>query len=178
MIENDFNIGKEAQLKEIKYHIPSEKQRHHVRLEYEHSFRKDFLQYIAKYERDNLIESGLWDTIIDRTLAKGKTPPGWGVHHKIPIHGGGKNAFDNMIFIRFSEHFPIHRYIDKEIDGMEDGDERTIVIPYPEGFVLVPVDKQNNFSQKKRIENPEERKIRIDKNRIEKKKEYQERIKN
>jgi hypothetical protein len=172
------NIDKHIPLKEVQYSIPKEHRRHMTRVEYEREFRKKFLEYIAKNERDSLEKAGLWGTLIERTLNKGKTPPGWGVHHKLPIHGGGQNEFENMIFIRFSEHFQIHRYIDGLTEGMEDGESRTIKIPYPEGHIYVPRDKQENFSIKKHEESPEERKARIEKNRHEKKREYHERIKN
>lgn len=175
----NVNIEKIIPLKEVEYRVPSEKQRHHTRVQYEHDFRKEFLQYIAEHFRDELKESGLWDSIIDRTLARGKTPPGWGVHHKIPIHGGGKNQFENMIFIRFAEHFKIHRYIDNYIEGMEEGNSRVITIPYPLGMVHVPEKHMegDSFVIKKPEETLEMRKARIEKNRRQKKKEYAERFK-
>ena len=172
------NIDKYIPLKEVEYRVPTEHQRHMVRVEYEHEFRKKFLEHIAENERESLQKSGLWNSLINRTLARGKTPPGWGVHHKIPIHGGGRNSFENMIFIRFSEHFQIHRYIDVFIEGMSDGDSKIIEIPYPEGDVYVPINKQSNFTITKHEESPEERKARIEKNRREKRQEYHDRIKN
>jgi hypothetical protein len=178
MAVSNVKIDKNIPLKEVEYRVPTERQRHATRLEYERHFRKDFLEHIAKHEREKLVESGLWDSLIDRTLTRGKTPPGWGVHHKLPIHGGGQNTFENAIFIRFSEHFQIHRYVDSLIEGMEDGDVRSISMPFPEGLVCVPQDKQEHFNVQKHEESPEERKARVEKNRREKKREYAERVKN
>ncbi|MCV6599164.1 MAG: HNH endonuclease [Alphaproteobacteria bacterium] len=173
----NVKIDKTIPLKELEYSIPTEKKRHAVRYEYEHSFRKDFLEFIANNERDNLKQAGLWDSLIDRTLAKGKTPPGWGVHHKIPIHGGGQNNIENLIFIRFAEHFQIHRYIDCFIEDMSEGDSRFITMPYPEGNVYIPTEKNSDVKPKSHEETDEERKARIERNRREKKKEYRSKTK-
>jgi len=165
-------------LEKVKYCIPTEKRRHFMRMEYEKEFRREFLEYLASKERDNLKEAGLWDSLIDRTLARGKTPPGWGIHHKLPIHGGGQNDMDNMIFIRFAEHFQIHRYIDTKIEGMQEKECRDIIIPFPEGQVFIPSTEAESFDSPKKVEETEEeRKARIEKNRREKKKEYAEKVK-
>ncbi|WP_414057544.1 HNH endonuclease signature motif containing protein [Pantoea dispersa] len=43
-------------------------------------------------------------------LANGNVPPGWQVHHKIPLDDGGTNDFDNLILIQNS---PYHSALSK-----------------------------------------------------------------
>jgi len=168
---------KNIPLKKVTFLVPSESSRHHTRIRYEKDIRKNFLQHLAKNHRNKLIEVGLWDNLIDRTLAKGKTPPGWGIHHKIPLHGGGTNDFDNLIFIKFIDHFQIHRYIDNITGEMHEGQSLELEIPFPENEIFSVENHSITTIEKAHKETEEERRIRIQKNKKKNKQEFLDRIK-
>lgn len=56
-------------------------------------------------------------------------------HHILPIFLGGNNCFENLALLDQDLHDYIHKKIDKQIKGMEVGDQRTIALPYLLGKV-------------------------------------------
>ncbi|HEY2451388.1 MAG TPA: HNH endonuclease [Scandinavium sp.] len=74
-------------------------------------------------------------------LANGNVPPGWQVHHKIPLDDGGTNALDNLILIQNS---PYHSALSKTqaiiTKDLPYNASTNVLWPSPNG-VIYPVGK-------------------------------------
>ena len=74
---------------EIPYTGVSKKQVKEMRREF-NGLRKAFLKELAETQTEALKQMGFSDNML-ADLAKGNSPNGFNVHHKIPLAGGGKN---------------------------------------------------------------------------------------
>ena len=50
-------------------------------------------------------------------------------HHILPVSLGGGNSFDNLAWVHPALHAEIHQHINSQIQGMQIGDKRYIMIP-------------------------------------------------
>lgn len=100
--------------------------------------RKAFLQNLAKTQAPLLKALGISDKAV-ADMMKGRSPNGYNVHHKIPLAGGGKNEFSNFILIKNDPyHTDIHKVSDLQISKMQEGETKTVKIPFPEGSIFIP----------------------------------------
>ena len=128
---------------EVSYTAVSKKRVKEMRREFT-GLRKAFLKELAATQTDALKQMGLSDRMI-ALLAKGDTPNGFNVHHKMPLAGGGKNEFSNFILIKNDPyHTDIHKVSDLQISKMKEGETQTVKIPMPQGSVFIPPEKQQN----------------------------------
>jgi hypothetical protein len=73
------------------------------------------------------------------TLANGRVPRGFQVHHIRPLDDGGTNDFSNLVLIRaHPAHEAVHRYLDPQIHGLECGKTRVVSLPIPEPGIHRP----------------------------------------
>lgn len=109
--------------------------------------RKAFLQNLAKTQLPLLKALGISDKAV-ADMAKGRSPNGYNVHHKIPLAGGGKNEFSNFILIKNDPyHTDIHKVSDLQISKMQKGETKTVKMPVPEGSIFIPpAEKQRVMS--------------------------------
>ena len=118
----------------------------HVK-EMRHEFtgmRRAFLKELAATQTDALKQMGFSDNMIG-LLAKGESPKGFNVHHKMPLAGGGKNEFSNFILIKNDPyHTDIHKVSDLQIAKMNAGETKIVKIPMPQGSVFIPPEKQQS----------------------------------
>ncbi len=100
--------------------------------------KSEFLKFIGKNHVKELKALGLSNKQISE-IAAGHSVNGYNVHHKLPLHGGGSNDFSNFIFMPIKEHDDIHKHIiDKQIENIEIGEKREILIPWTDSPVFVP----------------------------------------
>lgn len=57
-----------------------------------------------------------------------KKPP-FDIHHILPVALGGGNDWQNLCLVPHDLHAVIHEYIDEQIDGMNYGETRQVIIP-------------------------------------------------
>ena len=144
-------------LKEVEYTVPSRDERKAKRAEFNgvrdengnvvvEGVRSKFLKMLANEHADLLVERlGLTDRDIDG-MRKGFTPNGFNVHHKLALHGGGKNEFSNFILTPLYPHDQWHHDVmDAQIDGIREGETRKIKIPYTDEMIYDP--KQFGFTR-------------------------------
>ena len=111
-----------------------------LRGDFNKSGKTDFLNEITSdpVKVQQLKAAGLTDGDIE-TMQAGKNPPGWQVHHKLPLDDGGTNATDNLVLIK---NEPYHKVITNEqmslTRGMEAGQTKVIDFPIPDGIVYPP----------------------------------------
>lgn len=131
---------------EVPYTAVSKKRVKELRREFTGQ-RKAFLKELAETQTDALRQMGLSDNMIG-LLAKGETPNGFNVHHKMPLAGGGKNEFSNFILIKNDPyHTDIHKISDLQIVTMNDGETKTVKIPMPQGSIFIPPEQQSDRVQ-------------------------------
>lgn len=108
-----------------------------LRGEFNSSVRPNFLKSISghpdalsTFDSNNLLR-----------LADGKVPPGWQVHHKIPLDDSGTNALNNLILIQNS---PYHSALSKTqaiiTKDLPYNASTNVLWPSPNG-VIYPVGK-------------------------------------
>ena len=108
-----------------------------LRGEFNNSVRPNFLKSLANhpdalstFDSNNLLR-----------LADGKVPPGWQVHHKIPLDDSGTNGLDNLILIQNS---PYHSALSKTqaiiTKDLPYNATTNVLWPSPNG-VIYPVGK-------------------------------------
>ncbi|MDG9882466.1 HNH endonuclease [Pseudomonas sp. GD04058] len=107
------------------------------------SVRPAWLKSVALSHRQELLDAGLSAAVVDRMEKDGKVPPGYEVHHRLPLDDGGTNAFSNLILMRNDiEHIAVHgRYNpgEKLIHATAYGDMVTAVMPLPpQGALIYP----------------------------------------
>ena len=131
-------------LTEVEYKVPSYAERQAKRAEFqgangEEGVRSKFLKMLAKEHAQELKDKlGMTDADIAR-MAEGKSVNGYNVHHKLPIHGGGKNEFSNFILTPLYPHDQWHHdVLDKQIHGMSVGDSRKVLLPYSDDMIYDP----------------------------------------
>lgn len=101
--------------------------------------RRGFLQHLAENYSDELRQAGLSEAQIDTMRDQGRSPPNMNVHHKLPLSGGGKNVWDNLVLIPIEPHHSaIHRHSDPQIVDLGSGQSRTIVMAWPAGPIYAP----------------------------------------
>ncbi|MBR4126822.1 MAG: HNH endonuclease [Alphaproteobacteria bacterium] len=131
-------------LKETQYVVPSSAERKARRAEFQGSngkegVRSKFLKMLANDHKQELKDRlGMSDAEIAR-MAEGKSVNGYNVHHKLPIHGGGKNEFSNFIITPLYPHDQWHHdVLDKQIEGMVEGSRRTVLLPWSDEMIYDP----------------------------------------
>lgn len=125
----------------IKYTKRPRSEYQRLRSQFDSTVREKFLKdHLAGDPKKlkQLRKAGLTDADI-KLLQDGYVPPGWQVHHKLPLDDGGTNDFDNLILMK---NEPYHKTItnshNKAIAGMSVGETRTMDYPIPKGFVYPP----------------------------------------
>lgn len=101
--------------------------------------RSKFLKMLAKDHKKELVEKlGLTDRDIE-DMGKGYVPNGFNVHHKLALHGGGKNEFSNFILTPLYPHDQWHHDVmDPQIAGIRTGESRVIQLPYTDEMIYDP----------------------------------------
>ena len=134
-------------LKEVEWTVPDKQTRKKRR----HSFNKvrgEFLKHIGATMEPALRDLGLTDKQIEQ-IKKGATPNGYNVHHKLPIHGGGKNEFSNLILMPVKPHNELHQKVmDPQVAQMQSGDSKKVVIPWTDDMVYVNPERKKAQPQK------------------------------
>ena len=87
-------------------------------------------------------------------MKKGFTPNGFNVHHKLPLHGGGKNEFSNFILTPLYPHDQWHKdVIEKQAEGIGTYKVRKIKIPWTDEMIYDP--KNYGFTREnQKVEKP------------------------
>ena len=137
-------------LKEVEYKVPSKAERVAKREEFNgvkdengnvvvEGMRSKFLKMLAAEHADELKEKlGLRDDQIAR-MARGESVKGYNVHHKLALHGGGKNEFSNFILTPLYPHDQWHHDVmDPQLIGIREGESRKINIPYTDEMIYDP----------------------------------------
>ncbi len=144
--EFNFDTIHGLKLKEVEYKVPSMAERKAKRAEFNgdrengvEGVRSKFLKMLANEHEKELVEKlGLTQTDIDG-MKKGFTPNGFNVHHKLALHGGGKNEFKNFILTPLYPHDQWHHDVmDPQIAGIREGEARKILIPYTDEMIYDP----------------------------------------
>lgn len=108
-----------------------------LRGEFNSSVRPNFLKSISGHP-DAL---STFDSNNRLRLADGKVPPGWQVHHKIPLDDSGTNALNNLILI---QNLPYHSALSKTqaiiTRDLPYNASTNVLWPSPNG-VIYPVGK-------------------------------------
>ena len=146
--EFSFDTIHGLKLKEVEYTVPSSDERKARRAEFQGSGNKEgvrsqFLKMLANEHAQELRDLlGMTDAEIAR-MAEGKSVNGYNVHHKLPIHGGGKNEFSNFILTPLYPHDQWHHdVLDKQIQGIGNG-SRKVLLPWTDAMIYDP--KQYGF---------------------------------
>jgi hypothetical protein len=111
-----------------------------MRKQFNSKWRKNFVKDLAKdpAKEETLRGAGLNDTDFN-LMAAGKVPPGFQVHHKIPIDDSGQNEMSNFVLIR---NEPAHKALTnlqmQETEGIQEGETRHINWVVPRGYVYPP----------------------------------------
>jgi hypothetical protein len=125
---------------DLDYNVRPKEEHEQMRKEFNSKYRKAFLKSLEKDPEKvaALRRAGLGDSDF-QLLHNGKVPPGYQVHHKIPIDDNGTNDFSNMVLIK---NDPAHKAITNHqmhlTEGMQEGDTRSLKWPVPVGFVYPP----------------------------------------
>ena len=151
-------------LKEVEYKVPSKAERVAKRNEFNgerdelgnvvvEGVRSKFLKMLAKDHEKELVERlGLTERDI-RGMREGYTPNGFNVHHKLALHGGGKNEFKNFILTPLYPHDQWHHDVmDAQLLGIREGESRKIKIPWTDEMIYDP--KQFGFTKENRPVKP------------------------
>lgn len=113
--------------------------------------RKEFLKMLASTQYPALKQAGLSDKAIEN-MKRGASPSGYNTHHKIPLAGGGLNAFDNFILIKNDPyHEDLHKVLDPQICILKDGERAVVKMPLPQGNVFIPPKQEEKT---KNVEKP------------------------
>ena len=161
--EFDFNFDTIHGMKlvEMDYYVPPLEERKQRRDEFNgdrekgvEGVRSKFLKMLANEHEKELVEKlGLTQTDIDG-MKKGFTPNGFNVHHKLPLHGGGKNEFSNFILTPLYPHDQWHKdVIEKQAEGIGTYKVRKIKIPWTDEMIYDP--KNYGFTREnQKVEKP------------------------
>ncbi len=132
-------------LKKVVYQVPSSDERKAKRAEFNGSagkegMRSKFLKMLAKDHEKALREQlGFGDAEL-KLMRDGKSVPGYNVHHKLPLHGGGKNEFKNFILTPLYPHDQWHHDIlDPQIENcMGTGQKKEVMLPWTDDMIYDP----------------------------------------
>lgn len=132
-------------LKKVVYRVPSGAERKAKRAEFQgqngkEGMRSKFLKMLAKDHEKQLREQlGFTDAEIN-LMKQGRSVPGYNVHHKLPLHGGGKNEFSNFILTPLYPHDQWHHDIlDPQIANcMGTGSEKEVMLPWTDDMIYDP----------------------------------------
>ncbi|MGN0904151.1 MAG: HNH endonuclease [Alphaproteobacteria bacterium] len=115
--------------------------------------RSKFLQMLVEEHEKELVEKlGLTQRDLDG-MREGYTPNGFNVHHKLSLHGGGKNEFSNFILTPLYPHDQWHHdVIDPQLVGIREGETRKILIPWTDEMIYDP--KKYGFMKENQPVNP------------------------
>ena len=134
-------------LKEVEWTVPDKKTRKKLRNGFD-KVRKEFLMHIGETMEPALRDLGLTDKQIQQ-IKEGSAPKGYNVHHKLPIHGGGKNEFSNLILIPMPPHNELHQKVmDPQVAQMQSGESKKVLIPWTDDMVYVDPERKKSQPQK------------------------------
>jgi len=134
-------------LKEVEWTVPDKQTRKQRRRAF-NAVRTEFLKHIGTTMEPALREMGLNDKQI-QLVKKGRAPVGYNVHHKLPIHGGGKNEFSNLILMPIGPHDELHhKVMDPQVAQMQSGESKKVVIPWTDDMVYVSPERKKSQPQK------------------------------
>lgn len=139
-------------LKEVECVAPDKEEKVARRKEFDGEFSADgttlvkegmrakFLKHLANNFAPVLKENlGLTDKEISEMASRGRVPKGFNVHHKLPLHVGGKNELGNLILIPLMPHDQLHHdVLDQQIANMKPGEHRTILLPASDEMIYDP----------------------------------------
>ena len=128
--------------KTVTFKVPPKEEREAMRIEFEMGKRAEFIKYLAETQQDALKRAGITARQLEG-MKKGYTPHGFNTHHKLPIYGGGTNDFSNLVLVpREPWHDMMHYHmINPQTKGLQEGNERPIIIPDPKTPVFEPSPK-------------------------------------
>lgn len=147
----NFDTAHGMPLEEVDYCVPSKEERKAKRAEFNgevdyetgtiirEGVRMQFLKMLANEHEAELREKlALGDAEIE-SMKKGYCPKCCNVHHKLPLHGGGKNEFKNFILTPLYPHDQWHHDIlDPQIDGIRPGETRRVMLPRCDEMIYDP----------------------------------------
>jgi hypothetical protein len=128
-------------LRDIQYTKRAEVERAALRKEFDGGVRRNFLKSLAEDPEkvEVLKRAGMTDQDVAR-IASGSVPPGYQVHHKLPLDDGGTNAFDNLVLIQDDPFHKALSNLQREVaSSLKPGDTVTVAWPVPDGFVYPAV---------------------------------------
>lgn len=126
---------------DVEYKVPPKREREARRSQFK-GIRADFLREIGRTHEKELRAIGMNDAMIEM-VKSGRTPKGYNVHHKLPIHGGGKNEFSNFILMPIPPHDDLHhKVLDAQVLKMQEGDSKMVKLPWSDDMVYIPPEKK------------------------------------
>ena len=137
-------------LKKMTYTVLSYEERQARRAEFDgyvdakgrtrEGMRSKFLKHLGREHAEELKKQlGFSDKAIKEMAKYGHAPKGYNVHHKLPLHGGGKNEFSNFILTPLCPHDQWHHDVmDPQILGIREGESRDILVPSSEEMIYDP----------------------------------------
>ena len=148
----NFDTIHGMKLKKVVYHVPSSDERKAKRAEFQghdgkEGMRSKFLKMLAKdHEKQLRDQLGFTDAEIN-LMKQGRSVPGYNVHHKLPLHCGGKNEFSNFILTPLYPHDQWHHdVLDPQIaDCMGTGQSKEVMLPWTDAMIYDP--KQFGFTK-------------------------------
>ena len=148
----NFDTIHGMKLKKVVYHVPSSDERKAKRAEFQghdgkEGMRSKFLKMLAKdHEKQLRDQLGFTDAEIN-LMKQGRSVPGYNVHHKLPLHGGGKNEFSNFILTPLYPHDQWHHdVLDPQFaDCMGTGQSKEVMLPWTDAMIYDP--KQFGFTK-------------------------------
>lgn len=138
---------------DVEYKVPPKREREARRSQFK-GIRADFLREVGRTHEKELRAIGMNDSMI-AMVKSGRTPKGYNVHHKLPIHGGGKNEFSNFILMPIPPHDDLHhKVLDPQVCRMQEGDRKTVKLPWSDNMVYVPPERKNmrNLAMDKKLQ--------------------------
>lgn len=121
-------------LKQVEWTVPDQQTRKRRRSGFD-KVRKAFLEELGTNHVEELQALGLTPAQI-KQVKSGKNPVGYNVHHKHPIHGGGRNVFENLILMPIKPHDELHhKVMDPQVKNMQSGDSKMVWIPWSDDMV-------------------------------------------
>ena len=123
---------------EMVYHRRAKAERAALRDAFNEGGRQSFLQHLARDKWGELGSRGFTSRNRESML-NGRVPHGFNVHHIKPLDDGGDNSFENLVLMRaHPDHEAVHRYLDPQLKGLENGQSRTVKLPMPQPGVGIP----------------------------------------
>lgn len=128
---------KGVDVKEINYTKRLDSEQTELRKKFNSSVRRSFMKDLVNDEskQTDLSKAGLKEMDF-QMMSNGKVPPGFQVHHKMPLDDSGTNDFSNLVLMK---NEPAHKALTNlqvsSIEGMQEGDSRIMDWVIPMGFV-------------------------------------------